>query len=44
MSETGKAAVFFDTGKDFEMREYPVPDPEPDAIVVRNSQVDKMIA
>ncbi len=35
MPETGKAAVFFDTGKDFEMREYPVPDPEPDAIVVR---------
>jgi len=35
MAETGKAAVFFDTGKPFEMREYPVPDPEPDAIVVR---------
>ena len=35
MPETGKAAVFFDTGKPFEMREYPVPDPEPDAIVVR---------
>src|SRR3972149_3775318 len=35
MSETGKAAVFCDTGKPFEMREYPVPDPEPDAIVVR---------
>jgi Zn-dependent alcohol dehydrogenase len=35
MSETGKAAVFFDTGKPFEIREYPVPDPEPDAIVVR---------
>ncbi len=35
MSETGKAAVFFDTGKPFELREYPVPDPEPDAIVVR---------
>src|SRR3972149_424103 len=35
MAETGKAAVFCDTGKPFEMREYPVPDPEPDAIVVR---------
>src|SRR3989304_6544708 len=35
MAETGKAAVFFDTGKPFEMREYPVPDPEPDAIVLR---------
>ena len=35
MSETGKAAVFFDTGKEFEIREYPVPDPDPDAIVVR---------
>ena len=35
MPETGKAAVFFDTGKPFEIKEYPVPDPEPDAIVVR---------
>jgi D-arabinose 1-dehydrogenase-like Zn-dependent alcohol dehydrogenase len=35
MAETGKAAVFFDTGKPFEIKEYPVPDPEPDAIVVR---------
>jgi threonine dehydrogenase-like Zn-dependent dehydrogenase len=35
MAESGKAAVFFDTGKPFEMRDYPVPDPEPDAIVVR---------
>jgi threonine dehydrogenase-like Zn-dependent dehydrogenase len=35
MPETGKAAVFFDTGQPFEIREYPVPDPEPDALVVR---------
>ncbi|HEU4758763.1 MAG TPA: alcohol dehydrogenase catalytic domain-containing protein, partial [Dehalococcoidia bacterium] len=35
MPQTGSAAVFLDTGKPFELREYPVPDPEPDAIVVR---------
>lgn len=35
MPETGKAAVFLDTGQPFEIREYPVPDPEPDAILVR---------
>ena len=35
MPETAKAAVFLDTGKPFEMREYPVPDPEPNAILVR---------
>ncbi len=35
MPQTGRAAVFLDTGKPFELREYPLPDPEPDAIVVR---------
>lgn len=35
MPETGKAAVFLDTGKPFELREYPIPDPEPDAVLVR---------
>ncbi|MBI2912960.1 MAG: zinc-binding dehydrogenase [Chloroflexi bacterium] len=35
MPETGKAAVFLDTGKPFEMRNYPVPDPAPDGILVR---------
>lgn len=35
MPETGKAAVFFDTGKPFEIRQYPVPEPEPGSMVVR---------
>jgi threonine dehydrogenase-like Zn-dependent dehydrogenase len=35
MSETGKAAVYTDVGKPFEIREYPVPDPAPDGLVVR---------
>lgn len=35
MPETGRAAVFIDTGKPFEIREYPVPDPPPDGMVVR---------
>jgi len=35
MPETARAAVFLDTGQPFEIREYPVPDPEPDAILVR---------
>ncbi len=35
MAETGRAAIFQDTGKPFEIREYPVPDPQPDAILVR---------
>lgn len=37
MPDTGKAAVFLDTGQPFEIREYPVPDPEPDALVVKVS-------
>lgn len=37
MPETGKAAVFLDTGKPFEIREYPVPDPEPGGLLVRVS-------
>lgn len=35
MAETGKAAVFTAAGQPFELREYPVPDPEPDAVVVK---------
>jgi threonine dehydrogenase-like Zn-dependent dehydrogenase len=35
MAETARAAVYHDVGKPFEMREYPVPDPEPDGVVVR---------
>jgi threonine dehydrogenase-like Zn-dependent dehydrogenase len=35
MPETGKAAVFTDTGQPFEIREYPVADPPPDGMVVR---------
>jgi threonine dehydrogenase-like Zn-dependent dehydrogenase len=35
MAETGKAAIYTDVGNPFEIREYPVPDPAPDGIVVR---------
>ena len=35
MSDTGRLAVFHGTGKPFEIREYPVPEPEPGAILVR---------
>ncbi|MBI2879603.1 MAG: zinc-binding dehydrogenase [Candidatus Rokubacteria bacterium] len=35
MTATGKAAVFFGPGKPFEIRSYPLPDPEPGAILVR---------
>ena len=35
MAETGRAAIFTDTGQPFEIREYPVPDPAPDGLVVR---------
>lgn len=35
MPETGKAAVYTDVGQPFEMREYPVPEPDPNGIVVR---------
>ncbi|HUF52673.1 MAG TPA: zinc-binding dehydrogenase [Dehalococcoidia bacterium] len=35
MVETGKAAVYTDVGNPFEIREYPVPDPDPNGMVVR---------
>lgn len=35
MAETGKAAVYTDVGQGFEIREYPVPDPPPDGLIVR---------
>lgn len=35
MTETGKMAVFHGSGKPFEIREYPVPDPEPGAILIK---------
>src|SRR2546421_6434909 len=35
MAETGRMAVFHGTGKPFEVREYPVPDPEPGAILIK---------
>ncbi len=34
---SGKAAVFFGPGKPFEIRELPVPDVEPDAVLIRVS-------
>ncbi len=34
---TGKAAVFFGPGKPFEIREVPIPEMEPDAVLVRVS-------
>ncbi len=35
MSDTGRAALFFGPGKDMQITELPVPDPEPGAVVVR---------
>src|SRR5919198_2085222 len=35
MAETGKAAVYVGYGKPFEIREFPVPDPEPGAAVIK---------
>ena len=35
MGETGRLAVFHGTGKPFEIREYPVPEPEPGALLVK---------
>lgn len=35
MGSTGRAALFFGSGKPMEITEFPVPDPEPGAIVVR---------
>ncbi|HEU5322486.1 MAG TPA: alcohol dehydrogenase catalytic domain-containing protein, partial [Methylomirabilota bacterium] len=37
MSRTGRAAVFLGPGKPFQLREVPVPEVEPDAILVRVS-------
>ncbi len=35
MAETGKAAVYTDVGEPFQIKEYPVPDPDPNGMVVR---------
>lgn len=35
MPETGKAAVYTDVGQPFEIREYPVPEPDPNGILVK---------
>jgi hypothetical protein len=35
MAETAKLAVFHGTGRPFEIREYPVPEPEPEAMLIR---------
>ena len=37
MAETGRLAAWMGYGKGFEIREYPVPDPEPGAIVIKVS-------
>ena len=37
MAETGKAATFWGAGKPFEIREYPVPEPQPGAVVLKVS-------
>ena len=36
---TGKAAVFFGPGRPFEIREFALPDVEPDAVDIDNCQV-----
>src|SRR2546428_8038747 len=35
MAETARMAVFHGAGKPFEIREYPVPDPEPGAALIK---------
>ena len=35
MPDTAQLAVFHGTGTPFEIREYPVPEPEPGAILVK---------
>src|SRR5688572_15617239 len=35
MADTGRLAVFHGTGKPFEIREYPVPEPEPGAMLIK---------
>ncbi|MCH8901333.1 MAG: hypothetical protein IIC88_03445, partial [Chloroflexi bacterium] len=37
MAEKGKAAVFQGPGKGYEIQEFDVPDPEPDAILIKIS-------
>jgi len=37
MAETARLAVFHGTGRPFEIREYPVPDPEPGAMLIKIS-------
>ena len=37
MADKGRAAVYKATGQPMEIREYPVPDPEPGAILVKIS-------
>jgi threonine dehydrogenase-like Zn-dependent dehydrogenase len=40
MATTGKAAVFFGPGKPFELRELPLPEVEPDGVLVRVSRAN----
>ena len=35
MAQTGRLAAWMGLGKGFEIREYPVPDPKPGALIVR---------
>ena len=35
MADKARMAVFHGTGKPFEIREYPVPDPEPGAALIK---------
>ena len=37
MTETGRVAAFYGTGKPMELKEYPVPEPEPGAIVLKTT-------
>jgi D-arabinose 1-dehydrogenase-like Zn-dependent alcohol dehydrogenase len=37
MAETGRAAVYLGIGKPFEIREFPVPEPEPGAVLLKIS-------
>jgi len=40
MSATGRAAVFYGPGKPFELKEIPLPEVEPDAILIRISRAN----
>src|SRR5438132_1187803 len=42
MAETARLAVFHGAGKPFEIREYPVPDPEPGAILIKVALPDEI--